>query len=38
MNAKKFVRITHRPTGKLLAEGLLGWAITLFECNSLLSG
>ncbi len=33
MNAKKFVRITHRPTGKLLAEGPLGWAITPFEGN-----
>jgi uncharacterized protein (DUF427 family) len=27
------VRIMHRPTGKLLAEGPLGWGITAFEGN-----
>ncbi len=29
----KFVRITHKPTGTLLAEGPLGWGITPFEGN-----
>ena len=27
------VRLTHRPTGMLLAEGPLGWGITPFEGN-----
>ncbi|NNG15809.1 MAG: hypothetical protein HKM89_04950 [Gemmatimonadales bacterium] len=27
------VRISHRPTGTLLAEGPLGWGITPFEGN-----
>ena len=27
------VRITHRPTGTVLAEGPLGWGITPFEGN-----
>ena len=31
--AKKFVRVTHRPTDTLLAEGPLGWGITSFEGN-----
>ena len=31
--AKKFVRITHRPSGKKLAEGPVGWGITPFEGN-----
>ena len=31
--AKKFVRITHKPSGTLLAEGPLGWGITPFESN-----
>ena len=31
--SKKFVRITHRSAGKLLAKGPLGWAITPFEGN-----
>ncbi|MGD9685126.1 MAG: hypothetical protein AB7W16_28495 [Candidatus Obscuribacterales bacterium] len=31
--AKKFVRITHRPTGQPLAEGPIGWGITPFEGN-----
>ena len=31
--AKKFVRITHLPSGTLLAEGPLGWVITPFEGN-----
>jgi len=29
----KQVRITHTPTGTLLAEGPLGWGITPFEGN-----
>jgi hypothetical protein len=29
----KTVRITHRPTGTVLAEGPLGWGITPFEGN-----
>ena len=31
ISSKTFVRITHRATGKLLAEGPLGWAVTPFE-------
>ena len=31
--AKKSVRVTHLPTGTLLAEGPLGWGITSFEGN-----
>ncbi|MCH8029691.1 MAG: hypothetical protein IH874_07155 [Candidatus Dadabacteria bacterium] len=31
--AKKFVRITHTPSGTKLAEGPLGWGITPFEGN-----
>ena len=31
--ARFFVRITHKPTGILLAEGPLGWGITPFEGN-----
>ncbi len=31
--AKKFVRVTHRPTDTLLAEAPLGWGITSFEGN-----
>ena len=31
--AKKYVRITHKPSGTLLAEGPLGWGITPFEGN-----
>jgi uncharacterized protein (DUF427 family) len=31
--AKKQVRITHRPSGILIAEGPLGWGITPFEGN-----
>ena len=30
---KKHVRITHRPSGTLLAEGPIGWGITPFEGN-----
>ena len=30
---KKYVRITHRSSGTLLAEGPLGWGITRFEGN-----
>ena len=29
----KYVRITHRETGTLLAEGPIGWGITPFEGN-----
>jgi uncharacterized protein (DUF427 family) len=29
----KFIRITHRPSGTLLAEGPRGWGITPFEGN-----
>jgi uncharacterized protein (DUF427 family) len=29
----RFVRITHRPTNTVLAEGPLGWGITPFEGN-----
>jgi len=31
--ARKHVRITHRPSGTVLAEGPLGWGITPFEGN-----
>jgi hypothetical protein len=31
--SKKIIRITHAPSGKLLAEGPLGWGITPFEGN-----
>ncbi len=31
--AKKFVRVSHLPTGTRLAEGPLGWGITPFEGN-----
>ena len=31
--AAKRVRITHRPSGTLLAEGPVGWGITPFEGN-----
>ncbi len=30
---KKFIRITHRPSGTLVAEGPVGWGITPFEGN-----
>ena len=30
---KKYVRLTHRISGELLAEGPLGWGITPFEGN-----
>lgn len=33
MKKKKFIRITHRPSGIRLAEGPLGWGITPFEGN-----
>lgn len=32
-----YVRITHRPTSTLLAEGPLGWGITPFEGNYYIS-
>ena len=31
--SKKYVRISHKPTGMLLAEGPIGWGITPFEGN-----
>ena len=31
--ARRSIRITHRPTGTLIAEGPLGWGITPFEGN-----
>jgi len=31
--AKKHIRITHRPSRTVLAEGPLGWGITQFEGN-----
>jgi len=31
--AAKTVRITHRPSGQLIAEGPVGWGITPFEGN-----
>ncbi len=31
--AKKHIRITHRPSRLVLAEGPLGWGITPFEGN-----
>jgi hypothetical protein len=34
---RKYVRITHRPTGLLLAAGPLGWGITPFEGNYYIS-
>jgi uncharacterized protein (DUF427 family) len=30
---RRWVRISHRPTGTLLAEGPVGWHITPFEGN-----
>jgi uncharacterized protein (DUF427 family) len=33
----RYVRITHRPTGLVLAEGPLGWGITPFEGNYYIS-
>ena len=33
----RYVRITHRPTGLLLAEGPLGWGIAPFEGNYYIS-
>ena len=35
--AKKFIRITHRPSGTKLAEGPVGWGITPFEGNFYIS-
>ena len=31
--AKRTVRITHKPSGTLIAEGPVGWGITPFEGN-----
>jgi uncharacterized protein (DUF427 family) len=33
MADKKQVRITHKPSGEIIAEGPLGWGITSFEGN-----
>ena len=35
--AKKLIRITHKPTGTLLAEGPIGWGVTPFEGNYYIS-
>jgi len=35
--AKKFVRITHSPSGTKIAEGPVGWGITPFEGNLYIS-
>ena len=35
--AKRYIRITHRPSGTALAEGPLGWGITPFEGNLYIS-
>ncbi len=35
--ARKFVRITHKTTGTVLAEGPIGWGITPFEGNLYIS-
>jgi len=34
---KRIVRITHKPSGQLLAEGPIGWGITPFEGNFYIS-
>jgi len=36
--SKKQIRITHRPSGEVLAEGPVGWGITPFEGNWYISG
>lgn len=33
MTGNNHIRITHKPSGTLLAEGPLGWGITSFEGN-----
>jgi uncharacterized protein (DUF427 family) len=33
MAEKKLVRITHIPSGEIIAEGPLGWGVTSFEGN-----
>ncbi len=33
MAEKKQVRITHKPSGEIIAEGPLGWGIMSFEGN-----
>jgi hypothetical protein len=33
MAEKKQVRITHKPSDEIIAEGPLGWGITSFESN-----
>ncbi len=35
--ARKFVRITHKPSGTVLAKGPIGWGITPFEGNLYIS-
>ena len=34
----KYIRITHKPSGTLIAEGPRGWGITPFEGNFYISG
>ena len=33
MNDARIIRITHKPSGELIAEGPLGWGIKPFEGN-----
>ena len=33
MSNDRHIRITHRPSGEVIAEGPLGWGITRFEGN-----
>lgn len=35
--ARKFVQITHKPSGTVLAKGPIGWGITPFEGNLYIS-
>lgn len=36
-NAKRYIRIVHRQSGAILAEGPIGWGITPFEGNYYIS-
>ncbi len=38
LGKKKQVRITHKASGEIIAEGPLGWGITSFEGNYYISG
>ena len=37
MRGRKWIRITHRPTDTVIAEGPVGWGITPFEGNYYIS-